>query len=68
VLSGLVGSCPSIADNSRNLGWWAGRIRSAKRDLIFAMSIEGQNALPGLEIRRRATPIFEQVGLLPARN
>jgi beta-lactamase class D len=67
VLSGLVGSCPSIADNSRNLGWWAGRIKSPKRDLIFAISIEGQNALPGLEIRRRTTPILVQAGLLPPR-
>jgi beta-lactamase class D len=67
-LSGLIGSCPSIADNSRNLGWWAGRIKSSKRDVIFAVSIEGQNALPGLEIRRRAEPIFTSAGLLPAET
>ncbi len=64
-LSGLVASCPSIADNSRNLGWWVGRIQGPRRDVIFAMSIEGQNALPGMEIRTRVTPILAQVGLLP---
>jgi beta-lactamase class D len=65
-LSGVTGSCPSIADNSRNLGWWAGRIQGPGRTLIFAMSIEGANALPGLEIRTRMTPILAQYGLLPA--
>lgn len=65
-LSGLTASCPSIADNSRNLGWWIGRIQGPGRDVIFAMSIEGQNALPGMEIRSRAEPILAQAGLLPA--
>jgi len=65
-LSGLTASCPSIADNSRNLGWWIGRIKSPNQDVVFAMSIEGQNALPGMEIRSRAEPILAQAGLLPA--
>lgn len=65
-VSSLVASCASIADNSRNLGWWIGRIQSAKRDVIFAFSIEGQNALPGMEIRSRVTPILAKAGLLPA--
>jgi beta-lactamase class D len=64
-LSGLIGSCPSIADGSRNLGWWVGRIQGPSRTLIFAISIEGANALPGLEIRTRVTPIMAQFGLLP---
>ncbi len=66
VLSGLMASCASIADSSRSLGWWIGRIKSPKRDVVFAISIEGQNALPGMEIRSRAEPIFAQAGLLPA--
>ena len=66
VVSGMVASCPSIADASRNLGWWVGRIDSPKRSLVFAMSIEGQNALPGMEIRTRMTPILIQAGLLPS--
>jgi beta-lactamase class D len=65
-LSGLIGSCPSNADASRSLGWWVGRIKSPRRDLIFAISIEGERAIPGLEIRNRITPILTQVGLLPA--
>ncbi|HUO22758.1 MAG TPA: penicillin-binding transpeptidase domain-containing protein [Caulobacteraceae bacterium] len=64
-LSGLTGSCPSIADSSRNLGWWVGRIAGPDRTLIFAMSIEGANALPGMEIRSRMTPILARYGLLP---
>jgi beta-lactamase class D len=65
-LSGVTGSCSSIADNSRELGWWAGRIQGPKRNLIFAVSMEGVNALPGMEIRTRLTPILVQSGLLPA--
>jgi beta-lactamase class D len=65
-LGGLMGSCPSVADGSRSLGWWIGRIQSPKHDVIFAVSMEGQNALPGLEIRSRAEPILAQAGLLPA--
>ena len=65
-LSGLTASCASLADNSRNLGWWIGRIRSPKRDVTFAISMEGQNALPGMEIRSRVTPVLVQAGLLPA--
>jgi beta-lactamase class D len=66
-LSGLTGSCASIADNSRSLGWWIGRIQGPGRDVVFAMSIEGANALPGMEIRTRVTPILTQAGLLPPR-
>lgn len=65
-VSGLTGSCASIADSSRSLGWWIGRIQGPGRDVIFAMSIEGANALPGMEIRSRVTPILTQAGLLPA--
>ncbi len=66
-LSGLVASCASIADNSRNLGWWIGRIQNPRRNVIFAFSMEGQNALPGMEIRSRAEPILAQAGLLPGQ-
>ncbi len=65
-LSGMTGSCASIADNSRNLGWWVGRIAGSAHDVTFAISMEGQNALPGMEIRSRATPILQRAGLLPA--
>jgi beta-lactamase class D len=64
-LSDLGASCPSIADASRDVSWWIGRIRGTERDVVFALSIESQNPLPGSEIRSRALPIFTSVGLLP---
>jgi hypothetical protein len=42
-----------------------GRIQGPRHDVIFAMSIEGANALPGMELRTRAEPILAQAGLLP---
>ncbi len=59
-------SCPSIADASRDVSWWAGRIKSPQRDLVFALSIDSQNPLSGLEIRSRMLPILTSAGLLPA--
>jgi beta-lactamase class D len=73
-LSDLGASCPSTADATRNVSWWVGRIQGADvagkpgRDLVFALSIESQNPLPGNEIRSRALPIFSRVGLLPAQG
>lgn len=58
-------SCPSIADASRDVSWWAGRIESPDRDLIFALSIDSQNPLSGQEIRSRMLPILTAARLLP---
>jgi beta-lactamase class D len=66
VLRDLGASCPSIADASRDVSWWVGRIQSSDKDLVFALSIESQNPLPGFEIRSRMLPILTSVGLLPA--
>lgn len=65
-LSDIGANCPSIADASRDVSWWIGRIQGPERDLVFALSIESQNPLPGSEIRSRVLPIFTDVGLLPA--
>jgi beta-lactamase class D len=64
-------SCPSIADASRDVSWWIGRIRSPQKtgpgkDLVFALSIESANPLSGREIRSRMLPILTRAGLLPA--
>lgn len=58
--------CPSIADASRDVSWWIGRIQGPNRDLVFALSIESANPLSGLEIRSRMLPILARAGLLPA--
>ena len=65
-LSDLGADCPSIADASRDVSWWVGRIQGPGRDLILALSIESQNPLPGFEIRHRMLPILTDNGLLPA--
>jgi beta-lactamase class D len=67
-LSDQGGDCPSIADASRNVSWWVGRIQGPDRDLVFAVSIESANALPATEIRSRMRPILAKVGLLPAAS
>ena len=58
--------CPSIADSSRDVSWWIGRIKGPDRDLVLALSIESANPLSGLEIRSRMLPILTKAGLLPA--
>jgi beta-lactamase class D len=62
----LGASCSSIADDSRSVSWWIGRIKSPQHDLVFALSIESANPLSGLEIRSRMLPILTRAGLLPA--
>ena len=64
--SGAAASCASVADGSRNVGWWIGRLRTPQRDLIFAASVEGAQAPPGLEIERRLKAVFADAGLWPA--
>jgi beta-lactamase class D len=61
----LGAQCPSIADASRDVSWWVGRIKGPDRDLVFALSIESANPLSGLEIKSRMLPILTRAGLLP---
>jgi beta-lactamase class D len=65
-LYSLGAQCPSIADSSRDVSWWVGRIKGPDRDLVFALSIESANPLSGREIRSRMLPIMTRAGLLPA--
>lgn len=65
VMSGKTGTCASLADGSRNVGWWVGRLNSPERDLVFAVSMEGQNALPGRELQIRLKSAFAKAGLWP---
>lgn len=65
VLSDMGAKCPSIADASRDVSWWVGRIQGPGKDLVFALSIDSQNPLSGLEIRSRMLPILTANGLLP---
>lgn len=65
VMSGKTGTCSSLADGSRSVGWWVGRLQSPDRDLVFAVSMEGQNALPGRELQVRLKSAFAKTGLWP---
>lgn len=67
VMSGKTGTCSSFADGSRNVGWWVGRLYSPERDLVFAVSMEGQNALPGRELQTRVKSAFAKAGLWPQK-
>ena len=62
----LGATCPSIADSSRDVSWWVGRIKAPKSDVVFALSIESANPLSGREIRSRMLPILTNAGLLPS--
>ena len=68
VMSGKTGSCPSIADGSRQVGWWVGRLQTPKHDYVFAASIEGANdsSLPGMEVEDRVKAAFAAAGMWPA--
>ena len=60
---GRLQSCASLPDGSRMVGWAAGRVQSAKRDLIFSAVMEGERALPGHEMNARLYDAFAKAGL-----
>ena len=67
-MSGKTGSCASVADSSRQVGWWVGRLKTAQHDYVFAASVDGEseNALPGVEVEDRVKTAFAQAGLWSA--
>jgi len=66
-MSGKTGTCASVADSSRSVGWWVGRLKGPQHDYVFAASIdaEAENALPGAEVKARVKSAFTQGGLWP---
>jgi beta-lactamase class D len=65
VIQGRAASCSSVVDGSRRVGWWVGRIKTPKRDMIIAASVEATEAPPGIEIERRLEDIFAEAGIIP---
>jgi len=67
-MSGKTGSCPTLADSSRWVGWWVGRLKGPSSDYVFAASVETEsgNALPGLEVEARVKSVFADAGLWPS--
>ena len=66
-VTGKTASCDSVADGSRGVGWWVGRIKAPERDLVVAASLESDNAVPGFEVQNRMKAILVRAGLLPPK-
>jgi len=64
-ISGAIGSCPSEADGSSNVGWWVGHLKSPSRDMVFAASVDADEAPPGEEIEQTLKDLFANAGLWP---
>ena len=60
---GRQASCNSDAAGDRSVGWAEGRVKSGKRDLIYSAMMEGQSALPGMEMATRLDSAFSDAGL-----
>ena len=66
VKGGRGASCPSVSDGSRSVGWAEGAIGGSNPPLIYSAVMEGQAALPGIEMNTRLAEVFRQTGLTPA--
>jgi len=57
-------SCNSNAAGDRSVGWAEGVVKSAHgRQLVYSAMMEGQRALPGMEMSARLDDAFANVGL-----
>jgi hypothetical protein len=59
-------SCNAVADGSRSVGWAEGEIPGSQPPMIYSAVMEGQTALPGIEMNTRLAHVFAQTGLAPA--
>lgn len=63
-LEGRHAGCDTRPDGSRSVGWAQGRVTStAGRDLTYTAVMEGERALPGLEMSDRLVQAFKNAGL-----
>lgn len=56
-------SCSSNVDGSRRVGWAEGIVYGKGGQFNYSAVMEGQTALPGIEMNARLTNVFEGVGL-----
>lgn len=56
-------SCQSVADGSRSVGWAEGSIVGSQPSLIYSAVMEGQAALPGIEMNSRLAQAFTTTGV-----
>jgi beta-lactamase class D len=65
-MTAIAGSCSDVADQSRGVGWYVGRLKSAERDLTFAASVEASAPPPGSAIGDDLKAVFADAGLWAA--
>ena len=56
-------SCASDPDASRSVGWAEGAVAGSHPPLIYSAVMEGQAALPGIEMNARLAQVFTDTGL-----
>jgi hypothetical protein len=56
-------SCASNPEVTRGVSWAEGRVKSAKRDLIYSAVMEGTRALPGMEVATRLDGALAKAGV-----
>jgi beta-lactamase class D len=66
VMTGQTGACASEADGSRSVGWWVGQLTTPKRNMVFAASVEGPTAPPGVEVEHAFKDALADAGLWPS--
>jgi hypothetical protein len=59
-------SCASNAAGTRSVGWAEGAVAGSQPPLLYSAVMEGQAALPGIEMNTRLAEVFSQTGLTPA--
>src|SRR4051794_8897590 len=60
---GRTASCASNPEVTRGVAWAEGKVDSKKHDLIFSAIMEGQRALPGIEITTRLQNALADAGV-----
>ena len=60
-------SCPSVADGSRSVGWAEGVVPGSTPPLLYSAVMEGEAALPGIEMNTRLAQVFLDTGLTPGK-
>jgi beta-lactamase class D len=65
-MTSIAGSCSDVADQSRGVGWFVGRLKTPDRDLTFAAVVEAAAPPPGSVIGDDLKAAFADVRLWPA--
>ena len=61
--TGRGASCASVPDGSRSVGWAEGVIAGSQPPMLYSAVMEGQAALPGIEMNSRLAQVFTDTGV-----